>query len=102
MSNNYKYTGNASFKDALHDCKLVDDSIVDDRSFQKADTGLVLYYMDRILEALSRQVPVKVKIYNDEILKCPCCREELGYFKTSGYGHCINCGQKIKFVELEK
>ena len=52
----YKYTGNASFEDAYHDCKLVADSIVDDESFQNADTGLILYYMDRILEALESKI----------------------------------------------
>ena len=55
--------------------------------------------MDRILEALRKQVSAKVKIYDDEILRCPCCNEELGYYKTSGIGYCIDCGQKIEFVE---
>jgi hypothetical protein len=52
MSKEYKYCGNASFEDAYSDCKLVADSIVDDKSFQECDTGLVLYYMDRNLDAL--------------------------------------------------
>lgn len=95
----YKYTGNSSFESAYNDCKLVDESIVDDQSFQDSDTGLVLYYMDRILEALKKQVAIKLKIYDEEILKCPCCKEELGYFKTNGEAYCINCGQKIKFIK---
>ena len=99
MSRKYNYTGNSSFENALYDCNLVDESIVDEESFQQADTGLVLYYMDRILEALRKQVSAKVKIYDDEILICPCCNEELGYYKTSGIGYCIDCGQKIEFVE---
>ena len=40
------------FADAHHDCKLVADGIVDDETFQKADSGLVLGYMREILEAL--------------------------------------------------
>lgn len=48
----YEYCGNASFEDAYNDCKLVADSIVDAKSFQECDTGLILYYMDRILDAL--------------------------------------------------
>lgn len=95
----YKYTGNNSFEYAYGDCKCVADSIVDERSFQESDTGLLLYNMDRILEALKKQVAIKLKIYDEEILKCPCCKEELGYYKTVGEGYCINCGQKIKFVE---
>lgn len=99
MSKKYNYTTNSSFEKALHDCELVDESIVDEESFQQADTGLVLCYMDRILEALRKQMSAKVKIYDDEILRCPCCNEELGYYKTSGIGYCVNCGQKIEFAE---
>lgn len=95
----YKYTGNNSFEHAYGDCKCVVDSIVDEDSFQESDTGLLLYNMDRILEALKKQVSIKLKIYDEEILKCPSCNEELGYFKTNGEGYCINCGQKINFVE---
>lgn len=69
MTKEYKYVGNASFKDAYHDVKLVADSIVDDESFQKADTGLLLYHIDRILEALESKVtekkPVVRTIYYD-------------------------------------
>lgn len=95
----YNYTGNNSFEHAYGDCKCVADSIVDEDSFQESDTGLLLYNMDRILEALKKQVSIKLKIYDEEVLKCPSCNEELGYFKTNGEGYCINCGQKIKFVE---
>lgn len=77
MKTNYNYTGNASFERAYHDCKLVADSIVDAESFQAADTGLLLYHMDRILEALERQV--KKKIYIVEIHDYDGC-ESKGYF----------------------
>lgn len=99
MSKKYNYKGNSSFENAYYDCRLVDKSIVSEQSFQEADTGLVLYYMDRIIEALKKQVPMKANIYDSEVVKCPYCHEELGYFKADGYGYCINCGQKIKFVE---
>ena len=95
----YKYTGNSSFESAYNDCKLVDESIIDDQSLQDSGTELVLYYMDRILEALKKQISITVKIYDEEVLKCPSCNEELGYFKTNGEGYCISCGQKIKFIE---
>lgn len=52
MNNTYSYCGNASFKQAYEDCKSVADTIIDHESFQKCDTGLILYYMDRILDAL--------------------------------------------------
>ncbi len=99
MGNKYDYKGNSSFESAYHDCELVDKKITDDKSFQEADSGLIFYYMDRILEALKKQVPVKMKIYENRILKCPCCHEEIGYFKISGESYCIYCGQKIKFIE---
>ena len=50
-----RYTfGNNEFslEDAYHDCKLVFDGISDDDSFQKADTGLILYYANEIIYAL--------------------------------------------------
>lgn len=50
-----RYTfGNDEFslEDAYHDCKLVFDGITDDDSFQKADTGLILYYANEIIYAL--------------------------------------------------
>ena len=84
----YKYTGNNSFEHAYGDCKCVADDIVDYETFQDADTGLLLYNMDRILEALKKQVAIKVKIYDEEVLKCPCCKEKLGYYKTSEEGYC--------------
>ena len=97
----YKYTGNASFEDAYHDCKLVADSIVDDESFQKADTGLLLYYMDRILEALHKQTSINLVKYFDDDVKtnwccCPTCRKSLGWEHTIKSKHCPECGQKLR------
>ncbi len=50
-----RYTfGNDEFslEAAYHDCKMVFDGITDDDSFQKADTGLILYYANEIVYAL--------------------------------------------------
>lgn len=55
--------------------------------------------VDVAISALKKQIPRKVKIYEEEILKCPICNEGLGYFKESGFGYCIDCGQKIEFIE---
>ena len=90
----YKYTGNSSFESAYNDCKLVDESIVDEESFQDADSGLVFYYMDRILEALEKQVPMKL----DSEAKargeyfCNNCYEPIPRLDTR---YCPYCGQKI-------
>ena len=55
MEQERKYTfGNDGFslENAYHDCKLVFDGITDDDSFQKADTGLILYFANEIIYAL--------------------------------------------------
>lgn len=110
MKRKYKYTGNSSFENALHDCKLVDDSIIDDKTFQEADCGLILYYMDRIIEALEKQVSKKVKYSNyddngfDEIIpykaECPVCgyEFEFGEFNDNDHPYC-KCGQKLDWYK---
>lgn len=103
MQKEYKYTGNASFEDAYHDCKLVADSIVDDESFQNADTGLILYYMDRILEALEKQVTKKVKEEQWIHTQCDCgyCFSKSypdGYYDVPYHmktNYCPECGKKL-------
>ena len=57
-----RYTfGNDEFslEYAYHDCKLVFDGITDDDSFQKADTGLILYYANEIIYALQKALEGK-------------------------------------------
>ena len=57
-----RYTfGNDEFnlEYAYHDCKLVFDGITDDDSFQKADTGLILYYANEIIYALQEALEGK-------------------------------------------
>lgn len=105
MGKKYEYTFGSSFEDAYHDCKLVDDSIVDEYSFQKSDKGLVLSYMDKILEALKKQIPMEVK--ERKILKdkyghpytirgnCPICGST--GLLASNTDYCNACGQKLKW-----
>ena len=100
--NKYNYTGDASFEDAYHDCNLIHKSIVDDKSFQNADKGLVLYYMDRILEALEKQIPMdRIKKFDNTVSTnwcvCPVCLKGLGWEHTESgrCNYCPKCGQKL-------
>lgn len=102
-------TGNASFEAAYMDCKAVADGIVDAKSFQKADKGVVLYHMDRILEALEKQIPKKPNKMTYKLLvddgweyACPTCGRAVGinrnntdYTQESDY--CSECGQKLNW-----
>ena len=101
----YKYTGNSSFESAYNDCKLVDESIIDDQSFQDSDTGLVLYYMDRILEALDKQVAKKtIKTVEHEIgyYSCPTCNKKIGTNIMSYLSnYCPYCGQKLDWNDIK-
>ena len=108
------------FADAYHDCKLVADSIVDDETFQKADSGLVLGYMREILEALSEiqqyraicsvselrelkekataKKPIDVRYFGEAghyIGLCPTCKSG----NNSEYEYCGDCGQKLDWSE---
>lgn len=58
---NYNYDFSRDMTDAdmgisaaQHDCKSVFDSIIDDKSFQEADDGLVFYYANQIMYALDK------------------------------------------------
>lgn len=55
-----KYYGNENFnlKNAYEDCKNVFESITDENSFQKADSGLVMYYANEIMYALELAIKV--------------------------------------------
>ena len=98
MKQKYNYTLNGSFEDAHHDCEIVANSIHDEKSFQNADTGLVLGYMDRILEALEKQIPKKVKNMekypNCLCGQCPICSRKLLKFS-----YCTFCGQALDWGE---
>lgn len=95
-----------AFQSAYEDCKLVADSIVDDKTFQNADTGLLLFYMEEILDALGKQVAKKPDLEGDgydpegnlvyDTWICPNCEKhyEVDY---DNYDHCPNCGQKINW-----
>ena len=104
---NYNYTGNMSFEDVYHDCKLIADSIVDEESFQQADTGLLLFHLDRILEALDKQVGKEmIKKFDDKAKTnwcvCPVCFKGLGWEHTehARSRYCPKYGQKLKNGDL--
>lgn len=47
------------FNAALEDCKHVRDGIKSDEDFQNADSGLVMYYLNTIVQALEIAATVK-------------------------------------------
>ena len=47
------------FNAALEDCKRVRDGIKSDEDFQNADSGLVMYYLNTIVQALEIAAMVK-------------------------------------------
>lgn len=51
-----KYYGNDNFnlKNAYDDCKQIFESITDNESYQKADSGVVMYYSNEIMYALEK------------------------------------------------
>lgn len=66
-----KYTfGNDEFslEAAYHDCKLVFDGITDDDSFQKADTGLILYYANEIIYALHEALDKDTNVLSNDCI----------------------------------
>ena len=98
--NKYSYTGNSSFEDAYHDCKLVADSIVDSESFQKADTGLVLYYMDRIIEALEKATPKKPTPFTPRSIERYYCGD-CGLRLKKTWIACPRCATRIDWSDEE-
>ena len=54
--NKYPIFANDNFnlQNAYEDCKQVFDSIIDEESYQNADTGLVMYYANEIMYALEK------------------------------------------------
>ena len=53
-----KYYGNEDFnlKNAYEDCKSVFERIIDEDSFQKSDSGLVMFYSNEIMYALESAI----------------------------------------------
>lgn len=86
-------------KKAHHDCKLVADSIVDEKTFQNADSGLVLGCLDVIVEALEKQIPKKPHRNYESLSHVWCsCGAFIGK-KDDVNNYCANCGQKIDWEE---
>lgn len=107
MSNLYL---DGSIENAYHDAKLVFDSITDDDTFQTADSGLVFSYLDKIVQALERQVPKKVvktkNIYghNGYDYRCPICGGDAETVTGDSYldyrlNFCDDCGQKLDWSD---
>ena len=93
-------------KNAYYGCKFVADSIVDEESYQKADKGLVMFYIDTIVKALRKQIPMKPRIWKNKYpdspvpnddwgYECPCCgNQDIDYPEH----HCT-CGQALDWTE---
>lgn len=71
------------FNAALEDCKRVRDSIKSDDDFQNADYGLVMYYLNTIVQALEIATTVKrgrwIDIGHNAGLKCSNCGKRIRY-----------------------
>jgi len=94
-------TMNMPIEDIYHDYKLVADSITDDESFQKADTGILLSHLYDIVKALEKQIPKEpehkyITGTDDKIgfYCCSLCDYRPLYVNMK---YCIKCGQAIKW-----
>lgn len=91
-------------EDIYHDYKLVADSITDDKSFQKADAGILLSNLYDVVKVLEKQIPRKLDIWNGQY-SCPNCNRLFGNKKdidttrlfVDVIKYCNNCGQAIKW-----
>ena len=94
------------FNAALEDCKRVRDGIKSDDDFQNADSGLVMYYLNTIVQALEIATTVKrghwielPKALNPNENPCQCsnCKHVISFY----YGYpkskfCDECGAKME------
>lgn len=102
--NECKYIkNNATNEDAYSDCQLVAGSINDEKSFQGADFGLVMYYINNILEALEKQIPKKPVTYGEikNYADCPMCGNTVRGINKPFGEFCSKCGQKLDWSEAE-
>jgi hypothetical protein len=98
------------FNAALEDCKRVRDGIKSDEDFQNADSGLVMYYLNTIVQALEIATTVKrghwittQKTIDDNITTCSNCKREF-YIEDlvevgneNGYSEfCPSCGADMR------
>lgn len=99
------------FNSALEDCKRVRDGIKSDDDFQNADSGLVMYYLNTIVQALEIATTVKHGTWKrtDMFVKCSECGVELldeAFFGIrvfdNGYmPFCPCCCAKMNGVDAE-
>ena len=64
--------------------------------------------VDRIIEALEKQIPINLVCIEDKFLHCPCCDEALSYkwekyptekINLDWLKFCWNCGQALKWEQ---
>ena len=95
------------FNAALEDCKRVRDGIKSDEDFQNADSGIVMYYLNTIIQAFESATIVKrgrcipfmpdCRGYTEEF-ECSLCKNMtyLHYCeKDCDYEYCPHCGKKM-------
>lgn len=98
------------FNSALEDIKCVRDGIKSDEDFQNADSGLVMYYLNTIIQALEIATTVKRGKWEWEpgyvgtTAKCSVCGlSPRGFYslpisqigRLPEYKFCPNCGAKM-------
>lgn len=89
------------FNAALEDCKRVRDSIKSDDDFQNADYGLVMYYLNTIVQALEIATTVKrgrwIDIGHNAGLKCSNCGKRI---KESDTGMVSKSKSQLQTADL--
>ena len=97
-----RYTfGNDEFslEAAYHDCKLVFDGIIDDDSFQEADTGLILYYANEIIYALHEALKGKgTNVHSNDYISRQAAIDRLTEY-GNGRAVFISVGEAIIRIE---
>ena len=89
------------FNAALEDCNRVRDGIKSDEDFQNADSGLVMYYLNTIVQALEIAVTVKRGKWENtntkNHLRCTSCDviHFIAQYPCGKIDYCPNCGAKM-------
>lgn len=108
--NECKYCeNNTTFENAYEDCQIIADGIVDAKTFQNADFGLVMYHINNILKALEKQVkkkPIEQSTNEKTHYKCKCgyifCTTyKDGYRMGNQPMYCEKCGQKTDWSKFK-
>ena len=86
------------FNAALEDCKRVRDGIKSYEDFQNADSGLVMYYLNTIVQALEIATTVKRGEWLDHNHTDTAVCSECGKCFTDETPYCPNCGADMRGV----